>query len=97
ELTGGTGADDLRGGAGDDLFIFNSGDGADVIRDFSEGAGAGDVIRLVGVSGVNSFADVMAAASMAGSATLLTFSGGDQLRLQGVAMGDLAADDFLFA
>jgi Ca2+-binding RTX toxin-like protein len=45
-LNGGTGNDVLYGGAGADWFFFDANSGSDVIKDF----GAGDVIRLSGVT-----------------------------------------------
>jgi Ca2+-binding RTX toxin-like protein len=45
-LNGGAGNDVLYGGAGSDWFFFDANSGSDVIKDF----GAGDVIRLSGVT-----------------------------------------------
>ena len=42
QIIGGKGADTLYGGAGKDIFVFNSGDGNDVIADFT----TGDRIRI---------------------------------------------------
>ncbi|MBM2292696.1 hypothetical protein JQX09_15295 [Sulfitobacter pseudonitzschiae] len=42
-LSGDEGADTLTGGAGADLFVFNAGDGADIITDFEDGV---DRIRI---------------------------------------------------
>ena len=68
-LTGGKGNDRLIGGSGADIFVFNRGDGTDVITDFANGVdkfqigtGAesfGDVtVRDSGKNAVISFADV---------------------------------------
>jgi Ca2+-binding RTX toxin-like protein len=55
QIIGGTGSDTLTGGLGNDMFIFNateiSAGQADTITDFvHDAAGAGDTIRLVGVT-----------------------------------------------
>ena len=94
-LTGGRGDDVLTGGGDDDLFVFADGDGADVINDFVAGAGSDDVVNLFGVSGIAEFADVIAAASQVGSDTLIDFGGGDSIKILGVNVGALDADDFL--
>ena len=39
-IEGGAGADTLTGGDGDDLYIYNRGDGADVIQDYNDTEGA---------------------------------------------------------
>ena len=52
-LTGGKGNDRLIGGSGADVFVFNRGDGADVITDFVNGL---DVLQIA--NGAESFADV---------------------------------------
>ena len=49
-LTGGAGADTLTGGAGKDVFYYDSGDGSDVITDYSDTQG--DIIQL-GVSAMS--------------------------------------------
>lgn len=47
-LLGGRGSDTLAGGSGADRFLFDLGDGADVVRDF----GAGDVIEVHGYEAI---------------------------------------------
>lgn len=66
-ITGGLGNDILTGGGGADTFVVNSGDGSDIITDFSPGSGAGhDVVQLNGFA-FTSFADVQAAMSQVGA------------------------------
>jgi len=95
-LIGGGGDDILTGGTRDDLFIFSNNSGADIIRDFTTGAGSDDVIELLSITGFNSFADVQAAASQVGSTTVIDLGGDDQITLLGVNVGDLHQDDFIF-
>lgn len=45
-LTGGLGNDRLEGGRGSDTYIFNLGDGQDVIRDYDEGYSATDRVVM---------------------------------------------------
>jgi len=96
-LAGNEGADTLTGGAGDDKFWYRTGDGADAITDFTPGAGTDDVIRLFAFGAAfDSFAEVEAAASQVGADTVIDFGGGNSITLEGVAVGSLHADDFLF-
>ncbi|NWG93198.1 MAG: hypothetical protein HXY21_11950 [Parvularculaceae bacterium] len=105
-LEGGAGDDTLNGGdlndvifgnAGNDLIVFQKFGDADTIRDFSAGAGVGDIIRLVGFGAAfDSFAEVLAAATDDGVHTTINFGGGDVIVLRGVLVSQLAADDFTF-
>ena len=45
-LTGGAGNDTLRGDRGNDTYVFNQGEGADIIEDFDITAGNQDTLRL---------------------------------------------------
>lgn len=95
-LTGGGGNDTLFGGAGADRFVFAAGSGADVIGDFSP-ATAGEIIALVGIAGIGSYADVLAATSASGGNTVINLGGGNSITLINVAPTALSADDFVFA
>ncbi len=96
-LIGGAGNDTLGGGAGNDTFEFASGFGIDRITDFAEGAGAGDVIRLVGLGAAfDSFAEVIAAASQSGGDVVFNFGGGNTITVASATVAGFAADDFTF-
>ncbi len=87
-LTGGAGADTLTGGRGADTFVFEAGDGADIITDF----GAGDRIRLDGISG--GFTALVI--EQDGADTVIRYGGGgDTIRLSGVSADSLDANDFI--
>ncbi|MEH3036622.1 MAG: cadherin domain-containing protein [Sphingomonas adhaesiva] len=94
-LTGGAGADVLRGGAGADRFVFEIGHGVDRIEDF--GIATADVVVLKGFGpALDSFAEVMAAATQVGADTVIATGAGSSITLLGVARADLKADDFYF-
>jgi hypothetical protein len=93
-LNGGGGNDFLAGGTGDDRFIFAAGFGADVITDFMAG-GSEDKIDVTAFSSIRSFGDVLALATQSGADTVINFSNGDTLTLQGVVKGNLTGDDFV--
>jgi VCBS repeat-containing protein len=90
-------SDVLIGGAGNDLFVFATGSGADSVADFAAGPGIGDRIDLTAVAGIHSFADVQAHATQSGADTLIDFGNGDSIRLLGVNAGSLVADDFVLS
>jgi glucose/arabinose dehydrogenase len=91
-LDGGPGNDTLIGGAGSDRFIYATGDGADVIADFS--ISDGDVVDVTGVSGIHLFSQVLARATQVGDDTVLDFGNGDTLTLAGTALSSLTAANF---
>ncbi|NWG92305.1 MAG: hypothetical protein HXY21_07320, partial [Parvularculaceae bacterium] len=105
-LEGGDGDDSLEGGdfndfifgnAGNDMIVFNPGDDIDTLRDFTAGAGVGDVVKLVGFGAAfDSFAEVLAAATDDGTHTTIALGGGDSLILRNVLVSELASDDFAF-
>ena len=94
ELYGDGGADSLTGGTGADTFVFAAGDGADTITDFTPEEG--DRIDLSAFAGLEGFASLTLTAD--GSATILDLRahGGGTVRLEGVAVADLLAADFLW-
>ena len=74
-LVGGRGNDRMVGGDDGDRFVFNS--GRDVITDFDadepSGEDGDDVLDLRGIAGLDSFAEVRAAARNEGDDLVLTF------------------------
>lgn len=93
----GLGDDTLYGKSGNDTFVFFAGYDNDTIGDFTGGAGAGDVIRLIGLgSAFDTFAEVMNAATQVGANTVINFGGGDSITLLNVTKASLVADDFIF-
>jgi serralysin len=95
-LEGGRGNDTLTGGAGNDVYVYGANCGNDVITDFVAGASGVDEVYLTGISGVSSYAQVMACATQVGADTLFTFGTGATLKLLQVSMGSLVAGDFIF-
>ncbi|NVJ97013.1 MAG: hypothetical protein HWE25_02610 [Alphaproteobacteria bacterium] len=86
-LTGGTGNDTLRGGDGADLFIFESGDGIDVVGGFSLGEDTLDLSATA--TDFTDLASVQAAASESNDGLLIDLGGGDSVLLQGLSLADL--------
>ncbi|CAN7295207.1 family 16 glycosylhydrolase [Phenylobacterium sp. LjRoot225] len=82
-LLGGVGNDSLTGGAGADVFLFNKGDGLDVITDF----GVADVLDLSTYKSAGYTPTLV----LSGSDTLVQFSTGEYVRLVGVLPGELTA------
>jgi Ca2+-binding RTX toxin-like protein len=90
-LDGGDGRDILFGGSGNDRFEGND---SFTILDFRAGAGAGDVIDLGNIVGIDDFGDVLASARSIAGGVVLDF-GADEVTLFGVNASQLHADDFL--
>ncbi len=93
-LVGGAGRDILNGYGGADVFVFADGDGNDTIRGFD--VSSGDVINLAGVTGMNSFSDVLANLANSPSGAVLSFPDGGKVYLTGVSLTSLTADEFSF-
>ena len=93
-LWGGAGDDSFTGGSGSDLLVMAGGHGDDTIADFSVGE---DRLMLANTeTDFDSITAVQAAATVLGSGLLIDLGGGDSLFLEGIAMDDLAAIDFVF-
>ena len=96
KLDGGKGDDDLYGGAKTDIFIFSGKFGNDTIHDFQT-KGTGEKIDLSDVSTIKNFKDLSNnhLSEVAGNA-VIDDGNGNTITLDGVAVSDLAANDFLF-
>mgnify|MGYP000246300659 CR=1 FL=1 len=90
------------GMGGADHFVIPDGAGVDTIKDFSTGA-SGDVLTLLlgmgdtdglNGSGVDTVAKALAKGSQQGADTVFDFGAGNTVRLVGVALSDLSADNF---
>lgn len=97
-LAGGAGNDLLYGGQGNDTFVFQFGDGRDLVFDFKAGAGSDDTIQLD--QGV--FADFNAlmqsgAVQNTQIGAEIAYADGSSITLLGVNKTNLTVDDFRFA
>ena len=96
-LTGLGGADILTGNSGLDTYVFGAGFGRDTITDFAEdGIADHDTIRFEDGLFAD-FADVQAHAAQSGNDVLITYNVSNRITLSNMQLGDLTADDFLFA
>ncbi|WP_298875206.1 DUF4214 domain-containing protein [uncultured Bradyrhizobium sp.] len=97
-LQGGGGHDTLVGGSGNDSFVYGLHDGIDIISDFTAvtGTSNSDTVVLNGITGVNTFADVLSHLSQVGSDAVLDFGTGATLTLANVSASSLTAGDFQF-
>ena len=93
-LIGGRGDDILTGGLGADQFMFELGDGNDIITDFAP-VGQGDTIRFSGVEGLD-FETLLSNAIEDGGDVVFNYGEGSTLRLEAVSLSDLTAADFEF-
>lgn len=105
-LKGGGGRDKLIGGAGDDLlsgggmadrFIFKGSFGNDTITDFQT-AGTKEKIVLSQIAEITSFQDLTDEhlSENGDGDAVISDGNGNTITLDGVAMADLTANDFLF-
>ena len=90
---GASGDDTLTGGAGADHFVFDPNHGNDVVTDFTDGE---DLIDLSAFSTISGFSDLTVTSDENGVTIDLTAHGGGTILLQGFALNDLDASDFLF-
>ncbi|SLN55202.1 Bifunctional hemolysin/adenylate cyclase precursor [Pseudooceanicola marinus] len=105
ELAGGAGFDRIDSGAGDDrisgnfnadVFVFADGFGDDTITDF-DALNVFEKIDLSEVTAITDFDDLIRNHAFdVGGAVLIAGANGDQILLQGVAIEDLDAGDFIF-
>lgn len=94
-IIGGPGNDLLFGGFNADEFIFSDGHGNDTIADFDAFNGS-EVLNFSGLSALNSVTNVLNAANQSGQDVVINTGGGNSIRLQGVNIASLDADDFIF-
>lgn len=98
-LMGGENRDLLFGNGGSDKFLFQTGDGIDVIGDFNA-LDDSEVIILRKVNAITDFNDLMNPASnhiaQVGQDVLITDGEGLEITLQNVNLSDLDANDFIF-
>ncbi|WP_099823674.1 VWA domain-containing protein [Oceaniglobus indicus] len=96
-LDGGRGDDTLTGGGGADQFVFRSGDGNDVVRDFRGANREGDVIDLRGVNAIANFNDLLNNhLTQVGSDVVIDQMNGNTITLENVNRISLVEDDFIF-
>ncbi len=93
-LNGGAGDDTLTGGGGADTFIFAGAFGQDRITDFA--GGEADRIDLHGASAISGFATLAASHMVQAGADVVITTGAHSIVIEGVLLGSLGADDFLF-
>ena len=87
-MNGGTGADQLTGGAGRDVFEFKTGDGRDLISDFTHGM---DKIAIL--EGARDFDDLTL--SQSGANVQIAFAN-VRITVEDQDRGDFSEGDFLF-
>ncbi|MEM6322469.1 MAG: calcium-binding protein [Pseudomonadota bacterium] len=92
-IEGGAGNDTLEGRFNADTFVYDDGFGNDTITDF-DANNINERIDFTQHSAVNNFGDLTVAQQ--GGNTLITVSAGQTILLEGVAAGDIAANDFIF-
>ncbi|MFN7483896.1 MAG: calcium-binding protein, partial [Betaproteobacteria bacterium] len=76
-LTGGTGNDSLQGGSGGDTYVFNLGDGQDVIEDYDTNTANIDVVSFAGVAST-----AVTALVRKGSNLVVSYGSSDQLTVE---------------
>lgn len=88
-IDGGLGDDVLKGGGGADIFLFEKGNGSDLILDF----GSDDNVRLTGY-GFSSFAEVKANMVQSGSDVRLNLGPSEFLVFANTTVDQFKADQF---
>ena len=90
------------GMSGSDHFVIPDAAGIDTIKDFLTGAGGDVLTLLLGIgdtdglngTGVDTVTEALAKGSQQGADTVFDFGAGNTVRLVGVSLGDLTADNF---
>ncbi|CAM5285871.1 hypothetical protein FALB51S_00430 [Frigidibacter albus] len=92
-LLGGTGDDVLSGGLGSDHFVFADTFGNDIITDFDPS----DIIDLSGISGIESFGDLLSDhMSQSGTDVVIADGSGNSIVIAAHQLEALTAENFLF-
>ncbi len=91
-LIGGAGDDVLGGGNGPDAFEFNNGFGNDLIIGFQIGTDILQISGNINGSGVALPGDLLPFVSADGFGNAVITLGGDSITLQGIGVGDVAAN-----
>jgi Ca2+-binding RTX toxin-like protein len=95
-ITGGNGDDEMFGGARSDTFIIDAKDGSDNVYDFVTSGKQHDLVD-VSQTGIKDFDELLKShAVMENGELKITFNDGNYLRLYGLDITDLRADDFVF-
>lgn len=96
-IRGSAAGESLTGGAGNDVFVFAAGGGHDTVTDFhlgSSSAPLADVVDLT-AAGFADFAAVLESSIQSGSDTVISLDANSSVRLTGIALAALKADDVL--
>ncbi len=94
-LKGGSGDDILNGSDGNDVFVFADDHGRDRIKDF-DFLNSKEFIDLSDLTGFDGFQDVLDAARNTFKGVLIETAEDSWIRLDGVRLNHLSADDFIF-
>lgn len=93
-LSGGAGNDRMAGGAGADVFVFGSGEGRDVITDFTVTGAEADQLDL-SAAGITDLAALQAVMRSQGSNTVIDLGSGNMVVLLDVNRADLTSDNIV--
>lgn len=94
-LIGGTGSDTMTGGAGEDTFMFLSGSGVDLIKDFSVAEDQIDLHRYkwdAQEKGLSFGIDSLVFSKVSGGTSITGFGDGISIMLEGVTVAELEAN-----
>lgn len=94
-IIGGEGNDRLFGGFNADEFVFSDNHGNDTIEDF-DAFNENEVLDLSNLRSMNTFSDVLNAASQSGQDVVINTGSGHSIRLKNVRIEDLDENDFVF-
>jgi len=86
----------LSGGAGNDIFVFATGFGKDVITDFDAGAAATDVIVIAHTLFANFAAVLAQTADNINGDAVIKYDAVNSITLNHVHKIDLSGNDFVF-